>query len=232
MAKPRKTVSEKEIAYSEEDWQRFEKFREDTKRILEALDEFNLKGLAHGSVARGDVEEGSDMDIITPQPIASYKIELALGEGGFKKFNRKIVMATPWQLPKAHISIGNNRIVTFPLEKPKKLEEEFYQFGGAVDLKQVEEEERVPGVDKRLILIEPTKEGHKESQVVGREGEAAKRLGVSTDIVHERIQVLTRRDEIGRTGIFLERGLNPNESFEAIWKQIVDTNPEVRRRFE
>lgn len=231
MAKPMKTVSRKEVKYSENDWKRLKKLRNDTAEILESLEEFDVNGLAHGSVARGDVKEGSDIDIITLRPTASYKIELALEKSGFKKTKRKIVMATPWQLPKAHINLGKDRIVTFPLTEPKKLEEEFYRFGGSVNLDQVRREKRVSGVDKRLMLIEPTEEGHRESQVMGREGEVAKILGVSLDIVRERVQVLTRRDKIGRTGIFLERELAPRENFETIWKHIVERNPEVKRRF-
>lgn len=232
MVKPRKNVSKKEIKYSDEDWKRLEQFREDAEKILAGLKKFDVEALAHGSVARGDVNEDSDIDIVTLHTFPSYKVELALEESGFKKTSRKVVMATPWQLPKAHISIGENRIVTFPLEKPKKLEEEFYRFGGAVDLEQVKNGERVPGIDKRLVLIEPIEKGHRESQVTRRGGEVAKILGVSLDIVEERVQVLERRDEIGRTGVFLERELTPDENFEAVWKEIVENNSEVRQRLE
>lgn len=230
MVRPRKIVDRREVTYSEEDWQRFRSFREDSKQILRVLHEFDIEGFVHGSVARGDVKESSDIDVITFQSIPSYKIELALEEGGFKKFDRKIVMATPWQLPKAHISLGGDKTVSFPLEKPKKLEEEFYQFGGMVGLSKIEREKRVPGVDKRLVLIDPIPDGHAESQTVGREGEIAHRLGVSIDIVRERIQVLTRRDETGKTGIFLERKLSPDESFESVWKEILDSNSRIIRK--
>ncbi|KXA90917.1 hypothetical protein AKJ63_00600 [candidate division MSBL1 archaeon SCGC-AAA259D18] len=231
MVQPRKTVSRERIVYSEEDWQRFKKFREDAKKVLKALQDFNLRGLAHGSIARGDLKKNSDIDIIIPETVPSYRVELALQEGGNEEFGGKIVMATPWQLPKAHISISSNVTVTFPLEKPKEVEEEFYQFGGAVSLKQVEKKERVPGVDKRLVLIEPTKNGHKESQVIGKEGEVAKQLDVSIDIVQERIDVLTRRNQIGRTGIFLEREVPPDESFESMWKKVRERNPKITREY-
>lgn len=232
MIKPRKTVSRKKIEYSDDDWRRFERFREDAEKILAGLRKFGVEALAHGSVARGDVNKDSDIDIVTLHTFPSYKVELALEESGFKKTSRKIVMATPWQLPKAHISIGENRMITFPLEKPKKLEEEFYRFSGSIDLDQVKSGKRVPGIDKRLVLIEPIEKGHRESQVVGREGKVAKILGVSLDIVEERVQVLKRRDEIGRTGVFLERELTPDENFEAVWKEIVENNSEVRQRLE
>ncbi|MBS3815868.1 MAG: nucleotidyltransferase, partial [Hadesarchaea archaeon] len=134
------------------------------------------------------------------------------------------------QLPKAHIDLGDNELITIPLLEPKKLESEFYQFGGAIGLNEIKNEERASGVDKRLVLVEPTEKGHLESQVIGREGEVAKKLGVSIEIVEERVQVLTRRNEIGRTGVFLKRELSPEENFEAVFKEIIDENPEVKRR--
>jgi hypothetical protein len=142
------------------------------------------------------------------------------------------VIATPWQLPKAHIHIDENRLVTFPLIEPKQLELEFYYFGGAVDLEQVEGKIRVPGVDKRLMLIKPTSRGHHESPIIGREAEVAKLIGVSLDIVRERVQILTRRAEVGRTGIFLQRKLAPDENFETVFKQIVKTTPAIKLRLK
>lgn len=231
MVQPKKTVSGGQVTYSEKDWQRFEEFRKKTEEILRALQDFDLRGLAHGSIARGDLKKSSDIDIIILKTVPSYRVELALKEVGPPELGRKIVMATPWQLPKAHIPISENATVTFPLEKPRRIEEEFYRFGGAVSLDQVQKEERVPGVDKRLVLIEPTEGGHKESGVVGREGEVAKKLDVSIDIVEERIDVLTRRNEIGRTGVFLEREVPPEESFESMWKKIREKNPKISRKY-
>lgn len=232
MAKPLRTVSKKEVTYTKEHWQSLGNLQETARQILSALNKQGINALVHGSVARGDVSEDSDVDVIIPEKTPSYRVELALQEDGFNPVEREIVMATPWQLPKAHISLGENRIVTFPLLKPKRLELEFYHFGGAVGLTKIEEEERVPGVDKRLVLIEPTEEGHRESQVLGRESEVTKRVGVSIDMVQERVQVLTRRDKIGRTGVFLQQKLSPEENFEAVLKQIADKNPEVKRRFK
>ncbi|MHA1628204.1 MAG: nucleotidyltransferase domain-containing protein, partial [Candidatus Baldrarchaeia archaeon] len=88
----------------------------------------------------------------------------------------------------------------------------------------------VPGVDKRLILIEPTVKGHIESSIIGRESEVAKILGVSVDIIKERINVLLRRDKIGRTGVYLKRELSPHETFGEVLKKIADRDPIVRRR--
>ncbi len=91
---------------------------------------------------------------------------------------------------------------------------------------------RVPGVDKRLMLIEPTAEGHVESTVVGREKAASRILGVSLNTVLDRVHALLRRDEVGRTGMFIARDLSPDETFEMVLKKLADENPAVRRRLK
>jgi len=228
--KPRKTVTRKEVEYSEEDWRTLNELRGKAGEVLDALESFGVRGMVHGSVARGDVKRGSDVDIIILDPTPSFKVELALEKGGFENFDRRIVMATPWQLPKAHIGLGGDMMVTIPLKKPKEVEEDFYRFGGTATLDMIEEGERVPGVDKRLVLIEPTEHGHEESQVVGREDEVAKILGTNIEVVEERIHVLTKRDEIGKTGVFLEKELLPDENFESAWRRIKNNNPQISKR--
>ena len=230
MVKPRKTFDRRKVKYDKENWRRFREFREKTGDVLRTLKKYGIDGHAHGSVARGDVNEDSDIDIIIPHHFSTFRVEVALTESGLNLLERKIVMATPWQLPKAHIYLEDEVMVTVPLERPQESEEDFYHFGGAVTLEQVEDESRVPGVDKRLVLIEPTDIGHTESQVIGREGEVAKKIGVSLEIVEERIEVLTRRDKVGKTGIFLERELTSDESFESVWSEIKKNNPEVSKR--
>mgnify|MGYP007109728626 CR=1 FL=1 len=112
--------------------------------------------------------------------------------------------------------------------RPRRLEIEFYYFGGAVSVQEVGTGKRVPGVDKRLMLIQPTSRGHLETQIQGCEAEVAKHVGVSVDIVRERVQVLGRRAEVGRTGLFIERELASDESFEEIFKEEVLSNPAAR----
>ena len=91
---------------------------------------------------------------------------------------------------------------------------------------------RVPGVDKRLMLIEPASEGHVESAVVGQEEAVANLLGVSLNTVLDRVHALLRRDKVGRTGVFIERELSPDETFELVLKKLADQNPAVRRRLK
>ena len=228
MVRPIRVADAVEIFYDEERWQLFRELRGYASRLMEGLAAGGFDSLVHGSVARGDVDEKSDVDVFIPYIAPSYKVELTLHDAGFRPIKREIVMATPWQLPKAHIYIEDNRSVTFPLVKPKQMELEFYSFGGSVNLERVKEGVRVPGVDKRLMLIEPTLKGHIESPVVGREAEVAKRVGVGLDIVRERVQVLTRRADIGRTGIFVQRALAPGESFEEVFRRLVAENPEMK----
>lgn len=230
MVRPVRAADIVEIVYTEDHWLLFHQLRQRAKNLMEALAARGIESMVHGSTARGDVDFGSDVDVFVPRHLPSYEVELALTEAGFEPMKREIVMATPWHLPKAHIYLDEDYSATFPLVKPKPLELEFYYFGGAVDLEQLEREMRVPGVDKRLMFIDPTPQGHVESPVIGREAEIAKRIGVGLDIVRERVQVLTRRADVGHTGIFLQRELAPDESFEPVFKQLVESKPAVKLR--
>src|SRR5438445_664722 len=84
---------------------------------------------------------------------------------------REIAQATPSHSPKAHIQLDAEQTtsVTIPLTPFRSLELEFYAFGGKVTLPELKDKIRNPGCTKRLVLIEPTPEGHFESPVVGRE---------------------------------------------------------------
>ncbi len=232
MVKPVRAADIVEIVYDEERWRFFKELRTRALELMEVMVKQGFDPIVYGSVARGDVGKDSDVDVFVPHVVPSYKIELALREAKLEPMNREIVMATPWQLPKAHIYIEEDRLVTFPLVKPKRLEVEFYYFGGAASSEQVKRAVRVPGVDKRLMLIEPTPRGHIESPVMGKEAEAAKRVGVGLDIVRERVQVLTRRGDVGRTGIFIQRALMPNESFEEVFKRLVQSHSEMKVRLK
>ena len=232
MVKPIRAADIAEVVYGEGRWQLFKGLRTRALELMESLVKQGYDPIVHGSVARGDVSKGSDVDVFVPYVVPSYKIELALHDAKLEPMKREIVMATPWQLPKAHIYIEEDRSVTFPLVKPKQLELEFYHFGGAASVEQVKQAVRVSGVDKRLMLIEPTQRGHIESPVMSREAEVAKRVGVGLDIVRERVQVLTRREGVGHTGIFIQRALAPGESFEEVFKRLVESHPETRVRLK
>ncbi|MHA1186850.1 MAG: nucleotidyltransferase domain-containing protein, partial [Candidatus Heimdallarchaeota archaeon] len=120
--------------------------------------------------------------------------------------------------------------ITYPLTSMREREFDFIQFGGSLDYEGLKENKRVPGVDKRLLLIEPTEEGHIESPVVGFESIVAKKIKVSVGLVRERVRILTTRDKVGRTGVYLDHELSPDDNIEGTFKQLMDRDPILRRR--
>jgi hypothetical protein len=219
------------VTYSEEHWRLLRRLREEAARMMEVLVSQGLSCLVHGSIARGDVHEGSDIDVFIPMTVPPYIVELALERGGFRVSHKLVVQATPQSTPKVYLALDveEKRVVSFPLAKLSKTEYEFYYFGGALTLEELKRGKRVPGVDKRLMLIEPTAEGHRESPVIGREAIVARVVGVSIETVVERVRVLSRRDEVGRTGVFVKVELEPWESIEEAVKEIARRNPLFRR---
>ena len=219
------------VVYDDARWRLLASLRKEAMKIMEALTRAGLPCIVHGSIARGDVKPTSDIDVFVPVPVPSYRVEFALEASGYKVQQKLIVQATPSSTPKAYLvlDVEEKRVVSFPLAKLAKREYEFYYFGGALDLRGLVEGKRVPGVDKRLMLIEPIREGHRESPVVGREAEVARIVGVSVDTVLERVRVLTRRDEVGRTGVFVKMVLGPEENVEDIARRISRGNPHFRR---
>lgn len=227
-------MKEKTVAFHSEEktydaghWELLEFLRKDAFEIMEPL---AVHGpVAYGSVARGDVHRGSDIDIFIPHVISSYMVELALERFGI--IEKVIAMATPWHLVKAHIVVSNGATVTFPLVEFRGHEREFYYFGGAVGLNELDKGIRVPGVDKRLMLIEPTPTGHIGSEITGREAYVAKTVGVPIGMVRERQQVLNRRNKVGRTGIYLHKRLMPDSNIELELKRLADTDTNIKRRY-
>lgn len=218
------------VAYDTPHWDLLKELRSKAAELMEILKRSHLHSIVHGSIARGDVSERSDIDIFLPDPPSSFIIENALERTGVSVSRRIIVQATPLYAVKGYIEIDNQRSVSFPLVKLRPVEKEFYKFSGMVTLSMLKKGKRMPGVDKRLMLIEPTPEGHIESTVVGREEAVSRLLGVSLNTVLDRVHALLRRNEVGRTGVFIERELSPEETFEMILKQLADQNPAVRRR--
>ncbi|UCC33426.1 MAG: DNA polymerase subunit beta [Candidatus Bathyarchaeota archaeon] len=230
--KPLRRAERIEVVYEKKRWSLLAELRSKATQVMEVLDKSHLNSIVHGSVARGDISEMSDIDIFLPNPPSSFVIETTLQQGGLSIDRRLIVQATPLYAMKGHLEIDEQRSVSFPLVELRPVGRGFYRFGGEASLQMLKENTRVAGVDKRLMLIEPTLEGHIESAIIDREEEVAGLLGISLNTVHDRVHALLRRDEVGRTGVFIERELSADETFEMVLKRLADQNPAVRRRLK
>jgi len=230
--KPVKRAERVEVTYDKRRWELLREMRSKTIQLIEILDRAHLRSIVHGSIARGDVSEESDIDVFLPDPPSSFIIETVLERSGIPVNRRIVVQATPLYAVKGYIEIDKQLCVSFPLVKLRPVEKDFYKFGGEASLSMLRKGVRVSGVDKRLMLIEPTPDGHIESSVVGREETVVHVLGVSLNTVLDRVHALLRRDEVGRTGVFIERELAPDETFEMVLKKLADQNPAVRRRLK
>lgn len=221
-----------EIVYDERHWKLLGKLRSRAVQIMEVLDSCHMPSIVHGSIARGDVSETSDIDVFIGDPSSSFAIETTLERANIPTNRRVVMQATPLYAPKGYIEIDQQRSVSFPLVKLRHVERDFYKFSGEASLSTIKQDMRVSGVDKRLMLIEPTLKGHVESSIVCREETVAHLLGVSLNTVLDRVHALLRRNEVGRTGVFIEKELSPDETFEMALKKLADQNPAVRRRLK
>lgn len=211
----------KRVIYDRDHWSILRRLRDEANEIQRHLP---VPSFVYGSVARGDVHAGSDIDIIIFENIPSYQLELNL-----RYHSREIVQATPNALIKAHIHVTGRMTITFPLVPMADIERDFYRYSGCVDSSRMGSLDRVPGVSKKLVLVEPTEDGHMERSLLDDTHGCTRILGVSHDIINERVRVLTRRDRVGRTGVFLRADVAEEESFEAKLKSIADSNNIVRR---
>ena len=227
--KPVKKGDRVEVIYDDCRWKLLSELRSKAVEIMEKLESLGLSSIVHGSVARGDVSPTSDIDIVIPYVVPSYRIEIITDELGAKPIKRLITQATPAHTIKAHLYLDERTVITFPLANLTRHEREFYKFGGEVTLAELKENKRVYGIDKRLKLIEPMPRGHYEEPIIGREVYAATKVGVSLDVVQERVKVLTRRDEVGRTGVYLKYEVRPDESVEEALMTLASKDPALRR---
>jgi predicted nucleotidyltransferase len=230
--KPTKSADFKEIKYTSARWQLLNEFRSKAAEVMTALEKFHLQSIVHGSIARGDVNKTSDVDVFIAEVQNSFLVETALEKAHIPINTRLVIQATPNYAMKAHIEVNEQITVSFPLMQMRRVEREFYRFGGEIDLNQLKGDFRVPGVDKQLMLIEPTEKGHIESSIITREESSAKILGISAETVLDRVHTLLKRDTVGRTGVFVKRELTPDETFELALKKLSDMNPAVRRRMK
>jgi hypothetical protein len=218
-----------EISYTPKQWSLLETLRKEAKEMIHPLASRHIEALAYGSIARGDVKLTSDIDLFIPHPPTPAILQ-SLIEAQKPVIHREIIQATPNYAAKGYIHTAEKRSYSFPLLPLRAYEREFYQFAGSINQHQLREGDRVPGVDKRLILIQPTPTGHTETPVPGREGATAKTLGIGVTAVLDRVRTLRRRDKIGRTGVYIQRTLAPDEGFGEIYDRLARRRPPLRRR--
>ena len=213
--------------YSKEHWNLFFNFRKIAYKYLEILKDFHP--IIHGSIVRGDIHKKSDVDIMFLNLINEYQILSVLD---IEPTERWLVQATPLSAIKG-VLIFPEITISFPLIPLYPREEEFYRFGGLLTYEEIKNDlyKRISGVNKKLLFILPTENGHAELRVDTENASViAKKLKISIETVLERIRVLEHRDKVGRTGVFLKRMLRPDESFGEVLNQIKDSNPATRRR--
>ena len=216
----------REVIYEDDRFKLLESFRREAYKYTNILSAKGLNPYVYGSVARGDVDKLSDIDIVILHYVSPFVIESSLESSDIEIFKKIIVQATPHSTPKVYYWIDEygKRVISFPLKKLSKNEVSFYKFGGMINYKELLTDKRVYGVDKRLMLIQPTKTGHIETCIIGREGWAAKILDVPESIINERIYMLSKREVYGRTGVFLEYTLSPGEDVSSAIKYLRNIN--------
>ena len=223
-------MEELRIEYSDSRWEILRKLRTEAMKMMNPFHESHIDTVVYGSIARGDVKESSDIDIWITSPPSPTIIQAVLERNKIRINDREIIQATPSYVAKAYLYTEPNRGYSFPLVTLRANEADFYRFAGSLSYKQIQTGIRVPGVDKRLMLIEPTDLGHRESTIQGREGQVAGILGVDIKIVLERVRTLERRERVGRTGVYIKRVLADDEDFGVVFEELAASNPALRRR--
>ena len=223
---------DKVVEYTEQDWATLKEKRNRAKLLLKMFIKEGLDPYVIGSIARGDVHRESDIDLIFPYLLSPFKIEYILSLNGFQNYFREIILATPNDSLKMYIYLSELESISFPLSKLNKKSLEFYNFGGKANYKQLKQGIRLPGIDKRLVLIEPLDNGHHESSIIGNEHLVAKKVNVSLDTVFEREKVLLKREKMGRTGVFIKKQIEIGESSEEVLKKLARNKRIVRKKLQ
>ncbi|MEM1583830.1 MAG: nucleotidyltransferase domain-containing protein [Nitrososphaerota archaeon] len=225
---------EVKVVYDEDRWTLLRNLRDKALKIMDVLSLKGLETIVYGSIARGDVKPKSDVDVFIQYPVSSAILQVYLEENGFKIYRKVLVQATPSYVPKAYIYLDEEELtsISFPLAKMKKEEIEFYKLAGQLDYNRLREGGRVPGINKDLLFIVPVEDGHIEMPVKMNIERAAKIIGVDPQTIRNRIRVLEKRREHGRTGVYREIEVSREENFEDILDYLRDRDPALRRRLK
>jgi len=225
----------KEVVYTEKHWRILGEKRAKAAKIMDILVRCGFGDVyVHGSVARGDVDERSDVDVILLRFVPPPLVVSCLERHGVEPYSLAIVQPTPIHTPKLYIVLNpcEEQVISVPLAELQFVEYDFYRFSGIIDLDMCRRNIRVPGVNKNLMLIEPTAVGHREIPVIGNEGYVARVLKVSTKTILDRIEALTKRREVGHTGLFIELNIPPTTSIEEAIERLCTENQYFRKKVE
>ena len=223
-------VQSTEVVYTEKHWKLLKKKRDQALKLMKPLSDSHIRSSIYGSLARGDIKTTSDIDVFIHDVVSPTIIETILETNGIRNTQRYIIQATPSYVAKGYIMIDELRGYSFPLIPMRPSEAEFTKFAGQLFYQDLLDRKRVCGVDKELNLIQPNEKGHLESPIQGKEGIVAKKLGIDTRIIHERVRTLERRGRVGRTGVYIKRELAPDESFGVVFRELTRDKPGLRRR--
>ncbi|MFW9794109.1 MAG: nucleotidyltransferase domain-containing protein, partial [Candidatus Thorarchaeota archaeon] len=92
MAKKPEVLHEiRQVRYGQAHWDNLSFLRNNAIEIVRSIKSMAVEPFVYGSVARGDVSKSSDIDIIIPRPVSSFRLELVLG----LSLKRELVQATP-----------------------------------------------------------------------------------------------------------------------------------------
>jgi len=223
---------EVKVVYSQDRWMLLKNLRSKAEKIMNILAATSMEAIVYGSIARGDVKPTSDVDVFIPYPVGSTLLQVYLEENNLKIYRKVLVQATPSYVPKAYIYLDEEELtsVSFPLAKMRGEEVEFYRLAGQLDYTMLKQNHRVPGINKELKLIIPVEEGHVEIPLESNVELAAKLIGLNPQTIRNRMRVLKRRMEHGRTGVYREVDVSREESFEEILSFLEARDPALRRR--
>lgn len=219
-----------EVIYSDGHWALLKEKRSQALDMMKPLRDAHIRSTVYGSIARGDITKTSDIDIFIHTLVSPTILEATLEANRIHISQRLIIQATPSYVAKAYIMIDETHGYSFPLIPMRASESEFPRFAGQLSYEELQDDQRVNGVNKELNLIEPNEKGHTASPIQGMEGKVAKTLGVDTRIVQERVRTLERRGRVGRTGVYIKRELDPEQSFGQVFEELTKRKPGLRRR--
>jgi len=226
----RRGNSERYVIYSEEHWEILNALRRRAVEVLTCLEALRPEPCVVGSVARGDVHKDSDIDIFFEEEVAPSIVLTRMDICRLELLWYEVIWASPSTAVKLVFQLGFNVKITVPLSPLTPAEKEFPLYAGRVFLADIRRGQRVPGVNKFLQFIQPTREGHIEWYIVGREEEVARRLGVSLATVLERKHFRLKRLREGKSGFIVHGKFDPSYPVEKAVRELAEKNSLLRRK--